>query len=649
MKKTFDFSCAAALAALMTVGSLGLASCSDDTLDTNPYNRSGVNIVAMGPMPVSRGDQIRISGTRLNEVKAVVFPGSKDIASDEESTIEVTDFKLSGNDEMTVRVPDYALAGHVTLLTKSGETITSLSRITYVEPIEVDEVSPLTDLAAGDIVTVKGDYIWNIATATFTDGVVVESSEFIKVNRVEAQFAVPVEAVSGTLVLSDGNEANPQEFTFDVTIHTTRVSGLDKSLLSGGEYEFGEMMTITGQYLNLVETVTFPAGIDVPFEVNDEGTELKVEVPGECCSGEVQLTQYSGVKVNTPAYAVPTVAVYSVNGSANGAKDVMTGDMITLKGKNFDRIRELYFMGSDTPASADEYKVVDPEILTFEVKEGMADGNIRIVQNNSISVESPSIAMKKMGNVVWSGNVECKGWSGSFGIYTWSGADWDKWTKEIFTSPGTLTLTIENPNGCLMKITRTSDWGTGFDNIWTHPYHNGSNEPILSVPAGVTKVEFDVTADDIAAIQQSGFTFYGDGFVLKMIEYKKVGGETTVFEPNQDMGNYTLNLEMKPASAFVDAGVKEGMYMHIYCTPTADYNYDNPQVHIQIFDGHWGGLTFPECNGGQFNESTWGDMSKIDIYINAELAEKMTTLTDWGYCMIFQGNNIILNKVTVGN
>jgi hypothetical protein len=106
---------------------------------------------------------------------------------------------------------------------------------------------------------------------------------------------------------------------------------------------------------------------------------------------------------------------------------------------------------------------------------------------------------------------------------------------------------------------------------------------------------------------------------------------------------------LNDAQAFVNAGVKAGQYLRLYCTPTADYNYDDPQVHIQIFDGHWGGLTFPECNGGQFNEVTWGDMTKIEIYITEDLAEKMLTLTDWGYCMIFQGNNIILNKVTVGN
>lgn len=529
MKTIFKYISAASLAALTIVTPATLSSCSEDTLDTNPYNRKGVNIVAMGPMPVSRGEQIRISGTELNKVKAVVFPGAKDIASEERSNIEVYDFQRDGNEEISVKVPELALAGHLMLLTESGETVTSLSNISFVEEISIESVSPLTDLSAGDIITVKGDFIWNIASATFTDGVVVEAADFLKVNRVEAQIQVPLAAVSGTLVLSDGNEDNPREFTYDVTIHTASVSALDKNMDNGEEYEFGDSMTICGSHLDLVETVTFPSGIEVPFEVNADGTEIRVQVPDECCSGEVTLTQYSGVKVNTPAYSVPTVAVFSVNGHADGIKDVMVGDVITLKGKNLNRIREFYFPGESVPSTG--YTLIDAETITFTAYEGMLDGNIRIVQNNSISIETPSISMKKMGNVVWQGNVECNGWSGSFGIYTWSGADWDYWTQEVFSEPGLLTLHFENPSGAMIKLTRTGDWGTPFDNVKNHEYANPDDPSILNVPAGVTEVSFSLTPDDIAAIQESGFTFYGDGFILTMIEYKK-GNETSIWSGN---------------------------------------------------------------------------------------------------------------------
>ena len=40
-----------AMAALVTA--TGFTSCSSDDLDTNQYNKSGVNILAFGPMPIT--------------------------------------------------------------------------------------------------------------------------------------------------------------------------------------------------------------------------------------------------------------------------------------------------------------------------------------------------------------------------------------------------------------------------------------------------------------------------------------------------------------------------------------------------------------------------------------------------------------------
>ena len=54
---------------------LSLTGCSEDDLDTNPYNKSGVNIVAFGPSPILRTNEIRITGTNLGSVTKVVWIG----------------------------------------------------------------------------------------------------------------------------------------------------------------------------------------------------------------------------------------------------------------------------------------------------------------------------------------------------------------------------------------------------------------------------------------------------------------------------------------------------------------------------------------------------------------------------------------------
>lgn len=633
MNKILNTTGAAVLALLTAAGAL--TSCSDDTLDTNPYSRSGVNIVAMGPMPVTRGDQIRISGTRLGQVKAIVFPGAKDKASEVPGTIDVTDFTRVNDEEIKVTVPEFALAGHVTLVTNGGDSIRSLSTVTFVEPVEVESVSPLDNLTAGDIITVKGDYIWNIATATFTDGVVVESAEFLKVNRIEAQIAVPLQAVSGTLTLSDGNESNPTEFTYEVTIKSARADALDRNAADGEEYEFGDTMTVTGECLNLVETVTFPSAIDAGFEVNADGTQLTVQVPEECCSGEVLLTLYSGLKVSTPAYRVPTVEVIALNGSADGLKDVMPGDAVTVKGRNLDRIRELYFPGQDTPADPETaYTVVDPETLTFTVADGMLDGPLRIVQNNSIQIETPSISLKKMGNVVWQGNVPCIGWGGSFGIYTWSGADWDYWTQEVFNQPGVLTLHFDNPSGATVKLTRTGDWSTPFDNLKTHEYAHPDDPSILLVPAGVTEASFEVTADDIAGIQASGFTFYGDGFTLTMIEYKK-GNETSIWSGAQVFGGWE-GWQGLAWGGYDWTQVKPGSVLRFY------FSINNP--------GEWAFI-------GLRHGMDWGSLPNASAYDQIDLTDETSMAFDLpanvlqdiidNGGMVVVGANITITDITI--
>ena len=62
------------LALTALVAATGFISCSEDDLDTNPYSKGGVNILGFGPMPITRGETMRVTGTHLNDVKEVIFP-----------------------------------------------------------------------------------------------------------------------------------------------------------------------------------------------------------------------------------------------------------------------------------------------------------------------------------------------------------------------------------------------------------------------------------------------------------------------------------------------------------------------------------------------------------------------------------------------
>ena len=120
---------------------LSLTGCSEDNLDTNPYGKSGVNLVGFGPSPILRTHEIRITGTNMNKVTKVIFPG--------DAIVERSGFNSSDAENIYVNVPDESVPGQIRLVA-GNDTVTSVSKLTFEEPIEVTSVSPTTGLSAGD-------------------------------------------------------------------------------------------------------------------------------------------------------------------------------------------------------------------------------------------------------------------------------------------------------------------------------------------------------------------------------------------------------------------------------------------------------------------------------------------------------------------
>ena len=111
---------------LVALVGLSLTGCSSDNLDTNPYNKSGVNLVAFGPSPILRTQEIRITGTNLTQVTAVFFPGG--------ASVEKGSFNKVDDRDIYVNVPDESVPGQIKLMVGSEAVSSSVSPITFVEP-----------------------------------------------------------------------------------------------------------------------------------------------------------------------------------------------------------------------------------------------------------------------------------------------------------------------------------------------------------------------------------------------------------------------------------------------------------------------------------------------------------------------------------
>ncbi|MDE6003382.1 MAG: hypothetical protein K2G76_07845, partial [Prevotella sp.] len=358
---------------------LSLTACSEDDYDTNPYNKSGVNLLAFGPSPNTRSEEIRITGTNLTAVDKVVFPGGTieragQIINVSGAEVEKAQFNAVDNENIYVNIPQETVPGHIKLVV-GLDTITSEGTLTFTEPIEVTSVSPSVELNAGDEISIKGDYVYNIAEVIFTSGVSgapVIAEDFTYVSREEIRLRVPLAAESGTITMNDGADWE-LEYKEPLNVITATVTGVTPSA------DFGQEIQITGNNLHTVESVLFPGGVAADFTVSADNKTITAIVPAECKSGAISLLLYSGAALTTDEFAVPTVTITSIEPNS----DLVEGDVVTLTGKNFDRI-----IGVSVPGYGDlepeDYTITGNQ-LVFIVPEGMTDGNVVLTQNSNIT------------------------------------------------------------------------------------------------------------------------------------------------------------------------------------------------------------------------------------------------------------------------
>ena len=434
-----------ALAAL--AATTGFTSCGEDDLDTNQYNKSGVNILGFGPMPITRGETMRVTGTRLNQVKEVLFPeGNQKLTPS--TTFINGEFSLQNSEEMTVTIPDQCVPGKLRLVLNSGDTIVSRSGITFAEEVKVSSFTP-SSVHAGDIVTIKGEYVWNIGQVVFYDHVTVDAESFVKNTRNEIQVRVPEESKTGELTYNDGSDGAENFSIGDLSVDAAKVTAI-----SNATPDFGETVTINGENLDLVKTIDFPFNKEVDFTTAADGKSISVVVPTNTVSGTITMTAASGLTTSVD-FNVPLATV----NVGDPWKDVKAGQTITISGNNLDRITQLLLPAIKEPLEKGAFTQSATEI-SFVVPEKMGDGAVVLVQHENYSVESAKISMysEDPEESIWTGNMDIDWNTGgamqalAYGAYDWS-------TVEAGTK---LFITYEKKTpgswGCL-SLRHGDQWG----------------------------------------------------------------------------------------------------------------------------------------------------------------------------------------------
>ena len=589
----------------------GFTSCSEDQLDTNQYNKSGVNILAFGPMPITRGATMRLTGTQLNNVKEVLFPeGNQKLTP---STTYISgEFTLQSSEEMTVTIPDQCVPGKLRLVTNDGQTIESASNITFAEEIKASSITP-NPIHPGEVVSIKGDYVWNIGQVVFFDHVTVDAEDFLLNTRSEIQVIVPAEAKTGDVAYNDGSDGAENISIGILTIDEIKATGV-----SNPNPEFGEEITITGENLDLVTSIDFPAVADVPFQVANDGKSVRVTVPDNTVSGSVTLNSASGITTSV-GIAVPLASV----SSTEPVKDVKVGQTITIKGDKLDRIIHLVLPAID--GAFTDFTQTATQI-TFVVPEGMGDGKVTLVQHENYSVESDKISMYSEApeTTIWAGNFEIGEWNAGMQDLAWGGYDWS--TAQV---------------GQVLTVYLTPNMSAGWSQI---RIGNGSWAALPGTadvnPLTAEDTKFSVTLTQAMIdelVNAGGLVVCGAYFTVSKITLSIL--EEVIWSGNFALGGWAAGMDELSWGRYDWSQVSAGKTLKLYYEVDPSVGY----INIRFGNGSWAALPSTQGWGPDGNASPDPSETSIKTVLTTDDMDQLLNAGGLVIC----GAGIICKKVVL--
>ena len=589
----------------------GFTSCSEDQLDTNQYNKSGVNILAFGPMPITRGATMRLTGTQLNNVKEVLFPeGNQKLTP--ATTYISGEFTLQNSEEMTVTIPDQCVPGKLRLVTNDGQTIESASNITFAEEIKASSITP-NPVHPGEVVSIKGDYVWNIGQVVFFDHVTVDAEDFLLNTRSEIQVIVPAEAKTGDVAYNDGSDGAENISIGILTIDEIKATGV-----SNPNPEFGEDITITGENLDLVTSIDFPAVADVPFQVANDGKSVRVTVPDNTVSGSVTLNSASGITTSVDI-AVPLASV----SSTEPVKDVKVGQTITIKGDKLDRIIHLVLPAID--GAFTDFTQTATQI-TFVVPEGMGDGKVTLVQHENYSVESDKISMYSEApeTTIWAGNFEIGEWNTGLQDLAWGGYDWS--TAQV---------------GQVLTVYLTPNMSAGWSQI---RIGNGSWAALPGTadvnPLTAEDTKFSVTLTQAMIdelVNAGGLVICGAYFTVNKITLSIL--EEVIWSGNFALGSWAAGMDELSWGRYDWSQMSAGKTLKLYYEVDPSVGY----INIRFGNGSWAALPSTQGWGPDGNASPDPSETSIKTVLTADDMDQLLNAGGLVIC----GAGIICKKVVL--
>lgn len=408
-------------------------------------------VSGIAPSPVKAGASLTITGTDLDLVREVTFPGGT----------KVTAFESKEAGKIVLKVPANSQDGVIKLGMASLVEVSSTPTVTMLSPT-ISSIAP-NPAKTGGLITVKGKDLDLVTSVTFGGN----KTGTIQSERSEAEIQVRVPADATVSTVSFGTASNK-------SVTSAEALSLVKpsiSAIAPADIQVSKELTINGNDLDIVAKVKFSGDKEVEVK-NATASQIKVIVPVGTTSGAITLVANNGDEVTSTQELNILASTSSV--ITKMPTTAKPGQKIRIEGENLDEISEVIFPGeiAATMFGAKSNSIIEV-VVPIKVKNGI--GKIKFITTKGETIESPEINIQGIDPVA----------DLSLVFFNFDGLD--RWWGDAGVNENDPNLSVDGSN--YFRVNQSCNGWTGF--FWRN---GGNNFPGSTIGTNISGyvLKFDV-------------------------------------------------------------------------------------------------------------------------------------------------------------